>query len=147
MKILPALLLPVVLLAQGPDMPEGKGRDIIQRVCTKCHDAFHYATVFSTRETWEKTVDTMIQRGANVADPEVKKTIIDYLSRYFGPTVNVNDDEAADIAAKLEIAPEQAEAIVKYRMEKGDIRFYRDLMQVPGLDLSKIEPLKQRLRY
>ena len=147
MKMFTLLACPLALLAQGPDMPEGNGREVIQRVCTKCHDAYHYATVFSTRETWEKTVDTMVQRGANAVDPEVRKTIVDYLAKYFGVPVNVNDDDAKRLEIQLEITQQQAEAIVKYREEKGDFRSLRELKLVPGLDAAKIESLKQRLRY
>jgi competence protein ComEA len=136
-----------VLLAQQPDMPEGNGREIIQRTCTKCHDAYHYATVFATRQTWEKTIDTMIQRGANLQVPESRATVIDYFARYFGVTANVNDDTAKELETKLELPQAEAEAIVKYRAEKGDFRTYRDLRAVPGLDITKLDPIKLRLRY
>jgi competence protein ComEA len=146
-KILLMFVVPFTLFAQGPDMPEGEGRDVIRRVCTKCHDAYHYATVFATRQTWEKTIDTMVQRGANLSDPEVKKNVIEYFVKYFGVTANLNDDTAKELETKLGITPEEAEAIVKYRTDNGDFRSYRDVGRVPGLDTSKLDPLKQRLRY
>ena len=147
MRILYLFACPLLALAQAPDMPEGNGREIIQRTCTKCHDAFHYATVFATRPTWEKTIDTMIQRGANLPDAAARDTVINYFARFFGVTANVNDDTAKELETKLEIPQAEAEAIVKYREANDYFRTYRDLRAVPGLDITRLDPIKQRLRY
>ncbi len=59
----------------------------------------------------------------------------------------MNKASAKDLSDQLEITPDEAAAIVKYREGKGGIKDWDDLAKTPGLTASKIEPLKKRLKY
>ena len=76
--------------------------------------------------------------------------ILTYLVKNFGPEVskiNINKAPAKDLETQLEITAKEAEAIVKYRDEKGAFKEVDDLKKVPDLDFKKIEAKKDRLAF
>jgi competence ComEA-like helix-hairpin-helix protein len=145
----PALvLLPLLfsLPAQPQELPEAKGRDLYEKICGTCHGT---EVVFKTRTTkakWKDTVDEMASRGAEGTDEQLD-TIIDYLAKCFGPRVNVNKAAAKELETQFEITPKEAEGIVQYRTDKGNFKEVADLKSVPGLDFTKIEPLRYRITF
>jgi competence protein ComEA len=70
-----------------------------------------------------------------------------YLARFFGPDVNVNRASAPDLESQLEITADEAGAIVKFREAQGKLKDFSDLAKVPGLDVKKLEPIKQRIVF
>ncbi len=103
-------------------------------------------TTRTTKEVWNQTVCAMIGRGAENSEADVK-IVVDYLTRYFGPSVDVNNAAAQEIETQLEIPSQQAEAIVKHRQDRGNFKEWADLEKVSGLDIKKIEPLKNRVTF
>jgi competence ComEA-like helix-hairpin-helix protein len=132
--------------AQAQDLPEGKGKDTFAKICGACHDAGVVVTMHQSKDDWQSTVDDMKGRGADGSDADFK-TIIEYLSKYQGPEVNVNKASADDLQKQLEITAAEAAAIVKARQDKGDFKGWEDLQKVSGVDAKKIEPLKGRIVY
>ena len=63
------------------------------------------------------------------------------------PLRNVNKAAATELETQLEITLQEAGAIVRYRRDKGNFKTIADLRSVPGLDMTKIEPIQQRLVF
>ena len=95
---------------------------------------------------WQDVVNSMKTRGADGTDADFK-TIVDYLAKFMGDSVNVNKAPAKDLATELDITSQEAEAIVQHRKDKGDFKAFADLEKVAGLDIKKIEPLKTRIAF
>lgn len=71
-----------------PRLPEGPGRALLVRACVQCHDL---QLVISHRETaaaWRRTVDEMIQLGAQLKDDEAE-VVATYLATWFGPEAEI----------------------------------------------------------
>src|SRR5215831_13001102 len=126
-------LLPAfTLTCAAQDLPDGKGKETVERVCSLCHESANIIYHGPAKKAdWAALVDDMISRGAHAEDKEVQ-TIKDYLTKNFG-LVNVNTAPAAEISELLEISPEAAEAIVSYRTEHGKFQGLTDLKKVTAL--------------
>ena len=145
----PALfLLPLFLTlpAQPQDLPEAKGKDLYEKICGSCHGTDVVFKTRTTKEKWKTTVDEMASRGAEGTDEQLD-IIVDYLAKCFGPRVNVNKAAAKELETQFELTSTEAEAIVKYRQEKGDFKDLAGLKSVPGLDSAKIEAVRLRIIF
>jgi competence protein ComEA len=140
-------LIPLVQvpLAQAQDLPEGKGKDAVEQVCGACHGTDLVSSRRATKQGWSYIVDDMVSRGASATNEQIQ-AINDYLAKNLGQ-VNVNKGPATEIASVLEITSDQADAIVKYRMEHGDFKSVDDLKKVPGLESAKLDTKKDRVVY
>jgi mono/diheme cytochrome c family protein len=67
------------------NMPAGKGRDVLQKVCTVCHGLESIARSHNTRQEWIDLVRSMKDMGAEATDAETAQ-IVEYLSVHFGKT-------------------------------------------------------------
>lgn len=72
----PVTTAPVVL-------PEGKEKEVLMKVCNKCHGIETFSKLRMTRDEWKLVVGDMVQRGATGSSDEIQ-TVVDYLSRYLG---------------------------------------------------------------
>lgn len=64
-------------------LPEGAGKDLVQARCTACHTLARITDSRRTGAEWDRTVQDMVSRGANVSPGEAQ-TITSYLSAQFG---------------------------------------------------------------
>lgn len=68
------------------DMPDGKGRDVTFYTCTACHGVALIKAQGLTRDLWDNTFDTMLEKHRM---PPVKADeraeILDYLAEQFPP--------------------------------------------------------------
>ncbi|MBV9747059.1 MAG: hypothetical protein JO099_25125 [Acidobacteriia bacterium] len=83
LAIVPFLAL-AFTLSQAQDLPEGKGKDLLQQICADCHGLDVITSQRATKDGWASIVDSMVSRGAN-GTKEQLDTIIDYLAKNFGP--------------------------------------------------------------
>ena len=141
-----SLLLRAAWAQSGPDLPEGKGKAQFTRVCGQCHGVDIIVKRTNTADGWSAVIDDMASRGAQGTDDDFD-LVLKYLSTQFGPKVKVNKAEASDLAATLEISPEDAAAIVKYRETVGNFKDWSDLQKVPHIDLKKLEQQKSRIDF
>src|SRR6266481_1556448 len=80
-------LIPLAAQAQapgpGPALPQGAGKEMVEAVCTQCHQT-NMITGSSgyTRDGWKELVGTMIDLSPN---PEWRDTITEYLATNFPP--------------------------------------------------------------
>lgn len=78
-----ALCASVPLAASAQNLPDGPGKDLVQGVCTSCHQA-NLITRSSgyTQDQWKILTDTMINLSMT---PEQQNEIITYLAKNFPP--------------------------------------------------------------
>jgi competence ComEA-like helix-hairpin-helix protein len=148
MKLAAYVFAPLVVFsfAQAQDLPAGPGKETLEKVCTTCHGLEAVVTVQGNKDTWQSVIDDMKSRGADASDADFT-AIVNYLSMYFGTPVNVNTAASKDLADNLGLTASEADAIVKYRTDKGKFTQYSDLAKVPGLDMKKLDPIQKRIKF
>ncbi len=65
-------------------LPEGKGKDVTQRICGGCHSTDVFVEQRHTRQEWSSIVDNMVTRGAEGTDEELDD-VVGYLTKSFPP--------------------------------------------------------------
>jgi len=91
-KMVAAIVLPLaaamtalILPALAQDLPNGNGRDMVQMICSGCHDLSPITdSVGFSRQDWETVVKSMIDMGATIK-PEQVSVIANYLAANFPP--------------------------------------------------------------
>ncbi|HEY6342038.1 MAG TPA: helix-hairpin-helix domain-containing protein [Bryobacteraceae bacterium] len=134
-----------VSIASAQELPAGAGKETVEKVCTACHGTEAIVALQGGKDIWQGIVDDMKGRGADGSADDFK-TIVNYLSKYFGNNVNVNTASAQELA-DLDLSTDEAAAIVKYRTDNGNFKEFADLKKVPGLDASKLEPIQKRIKF
>ncbi len=89
--ILPFLAL-AYTLSQAQDLPDGKGKDLLQMICTDCHGLDVITAQRATKDGWASIVDSMVSRGAS-GTKEQLDTIVDYLAKNFAPDPDKKDQK------------------------------------------------------
>ena len=92
------------------------------------------------------TLDTMKTEGAAGTDAEFK-AVLGYLVAHSGIQIKINTATAKQIDDALDLEPGQADAIVKYRDEKGKFADWQALLNVPGLDPKKLNEQKENVVF
>jgi len=129
------------------ELPEGQGRLVTLRVCdTSCHGIDKLVDGRRSKTKWVLTMEDMQRRGAVVSDADFK-VVLGYLAARLGVPVKINEATVTRIDDVLDLAPGQAEAIVKYRDTHGPFANWQDLMKVPGLDPKKLEEQKANVVF
>lgn len=146
----------VILLGSGvaawgqTELPEGKGKEIVQSVCTQCHGLRDVTASKMTLEDWQNTVYDMVARGAPLLEEEMD-VVAQYLAANFGKEktdkANVNKATAKELETSLKLSAKEAEEVVRYRSQNGNFSKWEDLQKVPGLDAKKVEAMKDRLAF
>ena len=132
--------------AFAQSLPDGPDKNLVEAVCTTCHDSARIAAKQGTKADWQAKILEMLQECPDVTQAE-RDRIADYLTRNFPRHVNVNKASAKEIQAALEISEQEAEAIVHYRSKKGTFHVLDDLKKVPGVDGAKVEAVKARVEF
>jgi competence ComEA-like helix-hairpin-helix protein len=133
--------------AEDLDLPEDKGKDVVESTCIDCHSSERIKAQHLDEEGWNAVVREMIENGASINANDVK-TIVDYLSKNFGPEkkVNINRAKADEIATALKLAPIEVDAVVQYRTRHGKFKDLSELESLPGLS-DKIEAKKALIEF
>ncbi len=66
------------------ELPDGDGKAIATENCQACHKLTNLTRAHKSLDDWKDTVQTMIDRGANVPADQVD-TLVQYLAKNFGP--------------------------------------------------------------
>jgi competence protein ComEA len=142
-------LLAAAIMAAGQDaitqLPDGRGRDEVQKICTGCHEVGTVTGSRRTRIGWQQNVDDMVARGAEGSDEDLQAAV-DYLTRYFGK-INVNTASAKDLESFLGVSEKDAEAIVSYRKQNGDLKDFTQLTKVPGVSVTTLQAKKSQIAF
>jgi hypothetical protein len=73
-----------VLAITGAAQPKDRGRELVEDVCTYCHNLDRLRGQELSREEWRELTKGMISEGAPVTDQELSM-ILDYLVKHYGP--------------------------------------------------------------
>ena len=122
---------------QSDGLPEGKGKAAILWACVGCHEIEVATRNRYTEAGWRRMVNTMVERGAELSEPEIAD-VTAYLAKNFGKA-NVNTAPAAQLEEALGLTEKEALAIVSYREQNGDIKSLDQLKSVPGVSPDKIQ--------
>lgn len=99
-----------------PGLPEGAGRDVVQRVCgSSCHGPQIVAGKGYSRENWATVVNGMIARGARVEAAEFN-TLVDYLGKNLPPRTGA---AGAGGSGFIGAGPDDAHVVDPELAEKG----------------------------
>jgi DNA uptake protein ComE-like DNA-binding protein len=131
-------------------LPDGPGRETVERVCATCHPAATSASVRHTREGWEATINDMVNRGANASDEELA-AILDYLSTHFASQaaapLNINTATSVQLESVLELLRSEAAALIEHREKVKGYKSLEDMKDIPGVPFKKIEAKKDRITF
>jgi len=144
------LLALLMLISSGgiaSDLPEGKGKDVVADTCTACHSLGRIKAQRLDEEGWKNILREMTENGASIEQDD-RATILEYLTRNFGPDakVNVNTADADEIGDVLHLAPAEAKAIVSYRKANGDFKDLDTVEKASGA-ADKIEAKKSLVEF
>src|SRR5262245_37070874 len=115
--------------------PDGPGKPELIKVCNGCHDAQIVLANLKTPAEWSETLQNMADQGAE-ATPDEWRLIQQYLGTNIA-LIAVNKATADELQLTMELTPDLAAAIVKYRQENGAFKSLEDLKKVRGIDAAK----------
>src|SRR3954470_18150352 len=81
-----AALCALVVWSQegGTELPDGPGKLVTARVCSKCHNVDKFASDRRTKAGWDEIIGKMAdEQGLEISETEYE-TVIAYLSKYLG---------------------------------------------------------------
>lgn len=130
---------------RSAQLPDGKGKDALRKICANCHEI---ETVIASRRTrigWERSVDDMISRGAEGSDEDMD-AVVEYLTTFFGK-INVNTASVRDLQESLGLSEKEAQAIAAYREQRGKFQDFDQLKNVPGVSGEKLQAKRSRIAF
>ena len=133
-------------VATGSQQASGSqnGEEIFLNRCSTCHGPERALVAPRTRKGWENVLAEMVNNGAQLEAGE-SDAILAFLSERHG-LVNINDATAEEIVA-LGLSQKDADAIVSYRTDKGPFADFAALRGVPGLDVERLDAVRQRIAF
>jgi competence protein ComEA len=93
-----AITSSLAFAADKPKLPDGPGKETMQRVCGACHGAEIVLGRQMTHDGWNQVVVNMIQRGAQGTDEEFAQ-IVDYLTNTVSASAAKGNASKAGAAA------------------------------------------------
>lgn len=63
-------------------LPDGNGKEIVEKACSKCHDLNSITRSGYAQEEWEKIVTDMVSKGASVGEDQIP-IVIEYMAKNF----------------------------------------------------------------
>jgi competence protein ComEA len=133
-----------------PEFPPGEGRDVVMRLCVKCHSPDIILASGQDRVGWENTIVKMARKGAEGTDEDFTD-IADYLTANFPPSpvkkIFVNMATDKQLSDTLGISLDEAKAMVAYRDKVKGFRSLDDMKKAPNADAKKIDAKKDNLIF
>ena len=143
----PILLLFFATLMMASDLPDGKGKDVVETACSECHSLERIKAERRDEEGWNSLIHEMIENGAAINGNDMP-VIVAYLVKNFGPEkkVNINTAAANEIAGVLKLESAEVAAVMQYRTEHGKFKDLDELKKVSGA-AAKIEAKKGLIEF
>ena len=136
------------LLAAQSVLPEGPGRDVTLKICSKCHGAETVASARHTPDGWREVIARMVTTGAQGSAQELD-TVAQYLATHFAAEVqqplDLNTAPAVELESVAGLLRKESAALIAHREKNGPCKKLEDLKNIAGLDYKKIEARKTRL--
>ena len=142
-----SLVLLSFTVAADSELPDGKGKDIVENTCTDCHSLERIKAQRRDEDGWTAIMREMIETGASI-NPDDMTVIVEYLAKNFGPDkkLNINKAAASEIAEVLQLTSAEADMIVGYRTRNGNFKNLSELEKVGSLT-DKIEAKKALIEF
>ena len=74
----------VIAPALAQNLPNGNGREVVETICSGCHDLSPITDAGFSRQDWEIVIKSMIDMGATIK-PDQVVVITNYLAANFPP--------------------------------------------------------------
>jgi len=110
-----------VAFSAGQLPPVDPGEKILNSACTTCHELRPIETTALDKDGWTKTVETMIEKGAQVKKEDVP-ILVKYLASAYGPL-----PEGPGKAILLNVCT-QCHTLDRVRVRGGDRQSWDDLL-------------------
>ena len=120
------------------------GEEVFLGRCSTCHGPERALVAPRTRKGWENVIAEMVNNGAQLEAGE-SDAILAFLTERHG-LVNVNEATADELVA-LGLSEKDAGTIVSYRTDKGPFADFAALRSVPGLDVERLDGVRQRVAF
>ncbi len=137
---------PAIARAQG-QLPDGDGKEAVQKLCGTCHPADRGASVRLTREGWQDVMTRMVGIGLKGTDEELNAAL-EYLATHFkgeaAAPLNLNRATPVQLQSIAGLLRRESSLLVAHR-NKTPCKTLEDFKAVAGLDFSKIEKRRDRL--
>ncbi len=78
-----ATLFGISLSQAQPKLPEGEGREVVEKLCLTCHGPENFMTKKYTKEGWDDVIYSMQSRGLKGTDEEFE-IVAKYCAKYLG---------------------------------------------------------------
>lgn len=143
-RLLAAVFAMSAASAAADSREDAADQAALKAVCGSCHSLAMVAGL-RTESEWLDEIEQMVKIGAKGTDEQFER-VIRVLLRTL-TKVNVNTATAAEIAPVLDITDATAEAVVKFRSDKGNFKTLEDLKKVPGVDASILHQRKDRIVF
>ena len=79
-----------VFAAEHAQIPNGPGKPVFERMCSRCHELSVVTSLRRTQPEWQATVNDMVRRGASGSDEDIQ-AVVAYLTAHFGRTAPVGE--------------------------------------------------------
>ncbi len=126
-------------------LPDGPGKESLEKVCANCHEVEAITAARRTRIGWQQMTEDMIGRGADGSEEEMA-AIVSYLTAFFGK-VNVNTASAQELEKTLDLPAKEAQAIVEYREKNGRINDFEQLKKIPGVSADRLQSKRPLIAF
>ena len=77
-----AAVFAICALAQ-PKLPDGEGKEVVERLCLKCHGPENFMNKKYTKDQWDEVIYSMQVRGLTGTDEEFE-IVAKYCAKYLG---------------------------------------------------------------
>lgn len=135
-----------VTLAAGSQQADGSknGEEVFLNRCSSCHGTERALVAHRTRKGWEGVLAEMANLGAQLETGE-QEAVLAFLTARHG-LVNVNTANAEELVG-LGLSKKDAETIGVYRTEHGPFADFAALHSVPGLDVDRLNAVRERVAF
>jgi competence ComEA-like helix-hairpin-helix protein len=135
-----------VTLATGSQQADGSknGEEVFLNRCGSCHGTERALVAPRTRKGWEGVLAEMANIGALLEAGE-QDAVLAFLTERHG-LVNVNAANAEELVG-LGLSRKDADTIGSYRSEHGPFADFAALQRVPGLDVDRLNAVRQRVAF
>ncbi len=133
-------------VAMGSQQSGGSksGEDLFLDKCGTCHGTERALVAPRTKKGWEGVLAEMANLGAPLETGE-QEAILGFLTERHG-LVNVNAADAEELV-ELGTSKKDADTIGSYRSEHGPFADFAALQRVPGLDLDRLNAVRERVAF
>jgi competence ComEA-like helix-hairpin-helix protein len=121
------------------------GEEVFLNRCSTCHGTERALVAPRTKKGWEGVLAEMVNNNGAQLEAGEPEAIVAFLTERHG-LVNVNAANAEELVA-FGLSQKDADTIVSYRTDHGPYADFAALRGVPGLDVDRLEAVRERVAF